>query len=166
MRLSADNLINPEEHPIYLKWANLAREYSLFSDRNYKVCALIVKNGNLISYGTNKIMSDPKGYFNCSIHAELNALLKSPGNLKNARILVYRFRRVDGSLAVSKPCINCQAEIAKAEVGYAIYLDKSNLVCKASYRDSKRNDNVMKYHKTYKIYQTYEDKYGEPSQYC
>ena len=90
--------------------------------------ALIIKGGNLLSTGYNKISGHPQAYFGCSHHAEFDAIRNAKADITGSKILVYRFSRKDNTLQNSKPCAMCQEEINKAGISCAIYVEDGRVI--------------------------------------
>lgn len=102
---------------------SLARNISKHSIYKYKLGAVLVKNGNIISVGFNKIKFNSKYSFPMkeTIHAEM-ACLKTSGKdyLKNAIVFVYR-EDSRGNPALAKPCYNCLSRLKKFGVKRIYY---------------------------------------------
>lgn len=85
-------------------------------EKEYRLCALIIKGGKIVSIGfnNNKYHSIIDKYNNkdypITLHAEMNAILKARAkgiNIKGSKMLVLRLLS-DGSVAIAKPCEVCQ----------------------------------------------------------
>ena len=90
----------------------LAKNISKISNHRYKMGAVIVKNGNVISVGTNQLKTHPEAPRN-GLHCEIHAI-KCSGkyDLKGSSIFVYRETR-KGKIAKARPCIYCMEELKK-----------------------------------------------------
>lgn len=114
-----------------------AHEEAFRGNSRFKLAAVIMKGGRILSIGHNYLTSDPKGYKNNfveqgfhrhSFHAEFDAILNSNTDITGAKLLVYRFG-ADGSLRNSKPCERCWEAIRGAGITYCYYWD-NNVLCK------------------------------------
>lgn len=104
------------------------------SNSDFKVGAIIVKGGRILSTGYNRIEAHPEAYFGCSFHAEHDAIRKAKSEIQGAKMFVYRFGRKHGHIKTSKPCEFCQQEIAKAELSSVIYVDVDGTLQKSSFK--------------------------------
>ncbi len=93
-----------------------------FVDMDYKHCAIITKNGKIISEGFNNMKSHPFAMrpLGClhkpeidyrdlrTLHAEMKAVknIKDKNRLKGASIFVFSMNR-KGQLRISRPCDLC-----------------------------------------------------------
>lgn len=112
-----------KQHKLDTVYMNVAREIATLSHcTRSKVGAVLVKDGNVISFGYN---GTPSGMDNCCerdnvtlphvIHAEVNAVLKAAKTGTS----------VDGStlyLTLS-PCLDCSKLILQAGVKRVVYLE-------------------------------------------
>lgn len=114
----------------------LAHEAAFSGNHTYKVAAVIVKGGSVISVGHNRTESNPSAYYGQSVHAEFDAIRKARGDLRGAKMYVYRFAREDHSLKTSKPCKYCQYEIAKAGISPVVFVDVDGELTKESFKDA------------------------------
>lgn len=106
--------------PDYARHLPLARSVAAKSNhQRFNLAAVCVRGGAVLSVGYNRLTSDPKAYWGCSLHAELDAILGA-GDLSGSKILVYRFTKT-GSLANSKPCALCAEAIRRAGIRSVIY---------------------------------------------
>lgn len=90
------------------------------SRQKYKVGAVVLLKGKIISKGFNSRKSHPLlknvyGFF--SMHAECNALLKA--DVKGDTVIVFRIKK-DG-FGCSKPCRRCQRFIKDNGIEKVIY---------------------------------------------
>jgi deoxycytidylate deaminase len=93
--------------------------------------AVIVRNGEIVGQGYNKIVTHLYHVF--SMHAEISCLLnmkkryssesKSKKWLKDCRMYVVRIAPDSkfNTLRMSKPCINCQNAIVNAGIPITLY---------------------------------------------
>lgn len=112
----------------------IANEAAWKTNSNYKMAAVIVRGGTLLSVGYNRIEDHPAAYFCCSFHAEYDAIRKAKADIAGAKMFVYRFSRSDNSVKTSRPCEICQYEISKANLSSAIFVE-DKAVCKESFKD-------------------------------
>lgn len=113
----------------------MANEAAWKTNSNFKMAALIVKGGSLLSVGFNRIEEHPAAYFGCSFHAEYDAIRKARGDITGAKMFVYRFGRSDRELRVSKPCDICQNKIAEANIGSVVFVDTDMILKRETFRD-------------------------------
>lgn len=83
----------------------------------YKMAAVIVKNGSVLSRATNG-PSKPLGKYSGGRHAEASALMPHHGDFRTADIVIAR----QGS-KMSKPCSECMERIRAAGIRKIIYAD-------------------------------------------
>lgn len=99
------------------KFFDLAKKMSQFSTHpQFKIGCVIVRGNNILSLSANKLKSHPlaKTPYN-QLHAEIGAILSNDKQtLKGSTAYTYRQHK-DGTLAMAKPCIYCQA--ALVEIG-------------------------------------------------
>lgn len=78
-----------------------------------------ITNGNSVIVATNDGKTSPRykrtfsdGNISYAAHAEMRALSKMPRSWdpRKVRVHVQRFKK-DGTLAMSKPCVDCQARL-------------------------------------------------------
>lgn len=95
-----------------------------------KIGAVIVKNGEAIGIGFNKLRThplSPSPYH--TIHGEFDAILDCRReDLENADIYIYREDK-NGNLACCKPCKYCQKLILTAGIKNVFYTDNGKF-CK------------------------------------
>jgi len=116
----------------------LQHEYDQGVD--YRLCAVLVKGGKVISIGYNRSTTGSQvEYFtdmargcgrdySLSTHAEMDCVFRLKGkvNLKRAKIYVVRVLR-NGEFAMSKPCIICQHVLYNYGIKRAFYtIDNDN----------------------------------------
>lgn len=118
-------------------WFYLASREAFKSNHTFKIAAIIIRGGAILSVGHNRLVQHPEAYWGCSFHAEFDAIRNANGSLKGSKLLVYRFSREDGSLATSKPCKHCQAEIAKAGISRVIFVDANGEIKKDRFVDTR-----------------------------
>lgn len=73
---------------------------------------LILKNGNLIAFGTN----------DGTMHAEHKALSVPGFNYKGCTLISFRVKP-SGQIGNSKPCVSCEELIKKVRIRKLIYFD-------------------------------------------
>lgn len=105
------------------RFFQLAKKLSFKSPSQFKLGAVIVNSGHIISVGYNNMSkthtrSKSFGQF---LHAEIHALLgTSYEETKNGTIYVYRQDR-NGIIADSRPCPICFKEISLAGIKRICY---------------------------------------------
>ena len=88
--------------------SRIAKREASKSDYRYKLAAILLKGGSVISVGHNTINK----------HAEVNALLRAK-NTQGSTLLVFRLTKTGFGLA--KPCHNCEKFIRQSGVEKVIY---------------------------------------------
>lgn len=91
------------------------------STHNYKLGAVIFKNGKIISRGynkTNRGISPNYGHWAGSCHAEIAAIIAARTDLKGKSILVARKGRL-----LARPCTSCRAAIKESGIKNIFYTD-------------------------------------------
>jgi deoxycytidylate deaminase len=90
---------------------------SKYPNRTYRHAAVVMKNGNIISVGTNSYRNNPKvvDRKHCSFHAEIVALKKAGNKAKGSILFVARVGK-NNRVALSKPCSSCSEYIKNAGV--------------------------------------------------
>lgn len=83
----------------------------------HKHGCVIVKNGEIISYGYNKISKSTVAF---TIHAELDALGKIKNKSDTYDLYVVRINS-NGDFMLSKPCDNCIKNILKTGIRYIYF---------------------------------------------
>lgn len=89
----------------------------------WKLGAVIVANGNILSVGSNKYRNDPSvvSYDGVSWHAEEVALKQCPtGSAQGAVMYVARVGRM-GNICMSRPCSRCLPALREAGVSRVVY---------------------------------------------
>ncbi len=92
-----------------LSLMNHGKRVSEYSEYKFKLGAIIFKGKKIISTGFNKNKTHPKAkeYFqHGSVHAEIDAILHAPYDIKGSSILVCRTYK-NGKPALAKPCAMC-----------------------------------------------------------
>ena len=88
--------------------SRLAKREAIKSDYRYKLAAIVLKGGSVLSVGHNTVNK----------HAEVNALQRVK-NAKGCTLLVFRLTKTGFGLA--KPCIKCQEYLRLRGVEKVIY---------------------------------------------
>jgi deoxycytidylate deaminase len=130
-----------------IKWLKMAErfasEHVFDEDLAQKLCAIIVKGGNVVSVGYNKITTNSFvehytdaargcGRDYClSTHAEMSAVLKARGkiDLRGSKIYVTRVRpkgATIGRVGMAKPCPICQHVLYNYGIKRAYYTISDN----------------------------------------
>lgn len=110
--------------PYYFGLAEIASKYS---NHHKKMGAVIYRKGRPISIGFNKIITHPvfaNGNKWFSIHAEVNAIIKSRSDVDNAIMYVYRETR-NREIALAKPCLHCMKFIIECGIKRLFYTTNS-----------------------------------------
>ena len=96
----------------------------------WKLAALIVKGGSVISTGLSKRRNDPlnvPGGENCSEHAEAAALRRArKSNLSGATAYIARIGR-DGEPKLAKPCSECEQALRDAGIKKIVYTTEEGI---------------------------------------
>ena len=103
-------------NPLYEAW--LESKKSLMKNKHGCV---IVNNGEIIArgcnkyrYGNTKLYKDSITRKGCTIHAEIDAIMKcDKQSLRGAVLYVVRFDRKNEGLMYSAPCHNCEKVLSK-----------------------------------------------------
>lgn len=88
--------------------------------------AVVVKNGNVLSVGTNidknhpNVVSPEHIKPGCSVHAEVAAMRRVRGDLSGATIYVARVSKA-GLPALSRPCSACERAIDAAGIKRVVW---------------------------------------------
>ncbi len=109
--------------PIFAKLLKSARRNIKRPRGRAKHFAFIVRKNQILSLGFNDCnkthtISHKYGYWNCSIHAELSAILNfKPAlrELKKCRLINIRLGRKTREACMSKPCRYCQELLKEYE---------------------------------------------------
>lgn len=112
----------------------VANQAAWESNSPYKMAAVIVKGGRILSIGNNHLCGHPEAYYGSSFHAEHDAIRKAGTSLQGAKMYVYRFGRSNGELRVSKPCLGCQREIANAGISAVLFVNANGEIEKESFK--------------------------------
>ena len=109
----------------FLNLAKIEAENSSFSD--WRIGAVIVKNGKVISKGHNRLSGKVKTRKRLdflSLHAEADAILNCNDfkRLKGARIYVAGVK-YNGNGVNARPCMNCLSMIARVGIKRVYYND-------------------------------------------
>jgi deoxycytidylate deaminase len=107
---------NKEYSPIYSRYLELAHSEAWKSNFRMKMSCILIRGGTLLSTGHNYIQQSTKAYWNCSFHAEVDAILNCRTVTKNAKALVYRFNRQEDVLSPSQPCSLCEEYLRRAQI--------------------------------------------------
>jgi deoxycytidylate deaminase len=107
-------------------WYSLAEKTARLSECRYRLGAVIVKGGNVLSIACN-ILRTHTSHVNwldwvVSIHAEHRACLLAQCNIVGATIYVARYKG-----DTSKPCKSCYAAILESGIKEVCYLEQGTL---------------------------------------
>ena len=105
------------------KFFDLAKKMSLHSTHHqFRIGCAIVRGNQIVSLGFNKLKTHPKAQTPYrQLHAEIGAILSvDKKDLKGCQIYTFREHK-DGTLAISKPCIHCQAALAEVGIEKAFF---------------------------------------------
>ena len=105
---------------------SIAFKQAVKSTHQYKHGAVIFRQGKVISKGYNEThrgVSQYKGYWEGSCHAEIAALIRAKGTAAGASILIVRRHYRN-----SRPCNSCRAALQVAGIKNVFYTDDGNLV--------------------------------------
>ena len=109
-----------------LKWlTSSVDECELATHRQWRVGAILVKSGRVLSTGVNRYRNDPSMVHvgEVSYHAEEVALRRA-GNANGATIYVARITR-SGKIGEARPCKRCQALLLEYGVNTAVWTEPS-----------------------------------------
>lgn len=107
-----------------LKWLTYAvDECSNASHSQWRVGAVLVKGGRVLSVGVNRYRNHPSKVEvnDVSYHAEEVAIRKA-GDPSGATIYVARLTR-SGKIGLARPCVRCQAMLLEHDVNVAIWTE-------------------------------------------
>jgi deoxycytidylate deaminase len=107
-----------------LKWLTSAvDECELATHKQWRVGAVLVKSGRVLSTGVNRYRNDPSmvEVEGVSYHAEEVALRRA-GNTHGATIYVARITR-SGKIGEARPCKRCQALLLEHGVNTAVWTE-------------------------------------------
>ena len=100
------------------------------SECRYKHGSIIAR-GKVLSVACNKIITHPVqkryGSHVCSVHAEVRSLALAQTCVIGATCYSARVK-ANNTLAISKPCIHCEAILKEAGIRDVIYFDGTNIV--------------------------------------
>lgn len=99
--------------------AAIAAKEAVKSKHQYKLGAVIYKQGKVISRGyndTKRGFSGYRGYWEGSLHAEISALIRARSDVRGCSILVFRVGGGD-----SRPCHSCMAALKAAGIKNVVY---------------------------------------------
>lgn len=123
--------LSPSPALAYLKRAVTYAEKS--EHGIYRLGAIIVRNGNVISFGWNKNRTHPKAKnYTRKIHAELAALISDYRNFYGNALYygdMYVVRVTNGGkMATSKPCKDCWILLKEAGLKSVTYIDEQGRI--------------------------------------
>lgn len=107
---------------------SVARYRAVQNGHRFHVAAILRRNGKIVRIGTNSNKTHPRflrtypdGTRAAHMHAEMDVLrFSEPGD----ELEVMRFRRVDGRLAMAKPCKYCMEHIRLSGIHKVWYTDE------------------------------------------
>jgi len=134
-----------------------AREHKYDDWVDYRLCAILVKGGKVLSIGYNQrqtnafcerytdFVKGPNREFNISTHAEMHAVdqVRQKTDLKGCKIFVARILKNDEP-AISRPCCICQYVLYAHGIRKAYYTignDEYGVMNIKS--ENKKNNNFM-----------------------
>lgn len=95
----------------------------------YHVGAVVAKGNRIVSVGINQQKTHTKSPSRYkTIHAETHALLRAGAGARGGTIYVARIL-ADGSLGISRPCLDCQALLDAAGIRKMVYVDRDGKIC-------------------------------------
>lgn len=118
-----------------IKFIELARLVASQSQHKYyKIGAVLVRQGKVISIGSNVYKTHPQ-QISCftnehgsSIHAELNAIIGHSRHLfKKATIYTVRIR-ADNTISISRPCKSCISILKDLGIKKMLYSDRTGSI--------------------------------------
>ena len=95
----------------------------------YKLGAVLVKSGNILSTGINRI--GPKPFYvpnnlgEITIHAEVDCLHMVDRKVSNNSTLLVTGRTVAGNYMLTRPCKSCMVQIRKMGIKEIVYQTNS-----------------------------------------
>lgn len=107
-----------------LKWLSYAVDLAAEANhKQWKVGAVLVHSGRVISIGINKYRNDPSrvGYREVSYHAEEVALRRA-GSAIGSTIYVARLTR-SGKIGMSRPCSRCQDLLVEHGISTVVWTE-------------------------------------------
>ena len=114
--------------------SGLKRAFHKSQHPHYKMSAMVIKGGRVISIGFNRA---PSGYLKSKIfstfhgiHAEVDAILSCADkeDLKGAEMYVVGRRPRTGALIISRPCVCCQQYIKSFGLKSVYYHDAEGFI--------------------------------------
>ena len=92
-------------------------------------CALVVRGGAILAFGTNKnkrhsLVKIHKYYDHCGIHSELAACmkaLKTYGDISGCSVYVLRILKDGKTIELSKPCEHCTGVLKSYGINKVYY---------------------------------------------
>lgn len=106
--------------------ALIALNESVKSKHRYKHGAVIFKQGKILSRGFNEThrgISQYKGYWEGSCHAEIAAIIRAKGGASGSNLLVTR-----ANYRNSRPCDVCMASMKIAGIKNVFYTQDDEIV--------------------------------------
>jgi deoxycytidylate deaminase len=88
--------------------------------------AVIARGSRVISLGVNSFRTHPLAR-NCTIHAELAAIVAASGNVSGATLYSARLL-ANGQPGMSKPCARCARLIRAYGIAKIVYHDGENIL--------------------------------------
>lgn len=112
--------------PRHLQRAINVAQHNEYYDK-WRLGAVIVKGGNVVSKGHSRLLSDPSvcdfSHFvvppRVSLHAEIDAL-RGVNNASGGVVYVARMGR-NGKIAMARPCANCEGALVDARIKRVVY---------------------------------------------
>jgi len=117
------------------RYIQVAREEAALSTHpKARLGALIFHKGVIVGRGYNKVRTHPlvkRWYpkYNYHLHAEMDAVIRSRGEVSGCDIIVVRILK-DGSLALSKPCPHCLSMLIAHGLRHLYYVNENGLLKK------------------------------------
>ena len=114
------------------KWNDLARKFlSTSTHSKYRMVAILVKGGRLISAGANKENSAPKRYVkqirtNMSLHAEVCCLSGISKEASRGATIYIVGETAKGNSMLTAPCESCLSFIFHMDLKRIVYETKEN----------------------------------------
>jgi deoxycytidylate deaminase len=103
------------------RYVKIAATEAAKSKYNYRMGAVVVDHGRVVSKGYNKLKSNPdlrkRGYY--SYHCEVSALMKAD---RGDTLVVVRITKTN-RLAASHPCSKCMKYAREYGIKKIIYID-------------------------------------------
>ena len=111
----------------YIDYATVLAHSSVM---RYRLGAVIIKSGKIIGAGHNKPKYSKlsENHWSKTIHAEIDAILKSHKDLKGATMFVGRIVK-NGKTAMAKPCNSCQTIIDESGIKAVYYTTTEGFEC-------------------------------------